>query len=275
MMMDIECRSNRKSIVKKRIKWWVPVCAVLLCQLFPQPGFAIVNVEQAIIGRPTDGVHTTMGLNVSGASGNTDKSATGLDWLTLVKRGNQSDYLQLQYAYGKSRGQVDTDNAFAHLRHRTDVTDNWGVEAFAQIGRDRFARMTRRTLLGGGVRRVLYEEDQKSAGYLGLGAFHEHEILSEVPGTTDPLDTSLWRANSYLILKKKFNENVRLYSTTYYQPQIARADNFRALEQASALVKVGENLDLRLSLNISFVSKPPQSVQKRDVLYGTGLEMNF
>jgi len=250
---------------------FVPAALALLSQ----PAYAIVNVEQAIIGKPSEGMHTTVDLLANGASGNTDKSSSRADILTLWQHDRHTEFLQLQYAYGKSRGQVDTDRAFAHLRHRTSLDESWGAEGFVQVGRDPFARLTKRTLLGGGMRWVMFEEEKKSAGYLGFGAFHEQEILTDTLGTSDPRETNLWRANTYLVLKGQVNEQVRLYSTTYYQPDINDTGDYRILEQASMLVKMAQNLDLKLSLDIAFDSKPPQTVQKRDLSYSAGLEFSF
>ncbi len=243
--------------------------------LLSSPAQAIVNVEQAIIGQPTEGVHTTLDFLVNGSSGNAEKSTNKAELLSLWQHANHTEFLQLQYAYGKSRGVVDTDRAFAHLRHRTALNADWAVEGFGQVGRDPFSRLTQRTLLGGGARLVLFEQNQKSAGYLGLGAFNERETLSSKLGTSDPVQSRLWRANSYLVLKRQLNEQVRVYSTTYYQPAIGDAADFRMLEQAFVLVKLDKNLDLKLSLDIAFDSKPPQTVQKRDLFYSTGLEFSF
>lgn len=243
--------------------------------LFPLSASAIVNVEQAIIGKPSEGVHATMDLLASGASGNTDTSSTKANFLTLWQHGEHTEFLQLQYAYGKSGGQVDTDQAFVHLRHRTAISQDWAVEGFAQIGRDPFARLTQRTLFGEGMRWVMFEEENKSAGYLGFGAFHEKEILTDKLGTSDPKETNLWRANTYLVFKRHLNEQVRLYSTTYYQPAFGATKDYRLLEQASILVNLREDLDLKVGLDISFDSMPPQTVQKRDLSYSTGLEFSF
>ena len=250
------------------------ICGAFVLQ-FSLSANAIVNVEQAIIGKPSEGIHTTVDLLASGASGNTEKSATKANLLSLWQHGRHTEYLQMQYAYGKSNGKVDTDSAFAHLRHRTDISPSWGVEIFAQTGRNPFARLAQRTLFGDGVRWVMFEQENKSAGYLGVGAFHEREILNSKLGTTDPVSVSLWRANTYLVLKYRFNEQVRLYSTTYYQPAVKDTGDYRALEQASMLVRLAENLDLKLNLDVTFDSRPPQSVEKRDVLYSSGLEYSF
>jgi len=41
------------------------------------------------------------------------------------------------------------------------------------------------------------------------------------------------------------------------------------------LVKMAKGLDFKLSLDITFDSNPPQTVQKRDMVYSTGLEFTF
>jgi len=250
------------------------LCGMIVLQLC-LPAHAIVNVEQAIIGKPAEGVNTTVDLLVNGASGNVEKNASRAEVLSFWQHAQYTEYLQLQYAYGKSNGKVDTDRAFAHLRHRTDISPAWGVEAYAQAGKDPFARLAQRILLGGGVRSVLFEEERRSAGYLGLGAFHERETLNSKLGTTDALHVKVWRANAYLVLKYQFNEQIRLYNTAYYQPTFGDSRDYRVLDQVSMLVKLGEDLDLRISLDIAFDSRPPQGVEKRDMLYSTGLKYSF
>jgi putative salt-induced outer membrane protein YdiY len=242
---------------------------------FPLTSHAVVNLEQAIIGPTTDGFHTRMDLVASGASGNSEYKRTQFDLLTLWKDDRNTEFLQVQYAYGTSSNQIDTDNAFAHLRHRTEMDPTWGIEAFTQISRNPFARLTQRTLLGGGVRLILYEEDKKSAGYLGLGAFQENEIRTEVVGTTDVTHTETLRANVYLILKYQLNDQVRFINNTFYQPALNDVANVRLLEQASLLVRLDDHLDLKISAEVTYDSIPPQTVQPRDVFYSTGITLSF
>jgi len=258
----------------KSHKWLLLLCGMITLQLC-LPARAIVNVEQAIIGKPEEGVNTTVDLSANGASGNVEKSAVRAEMLSIWQHTQYTEYMQLQYAYGKSNGKVDTDRAFSHLRHRTDISPAWGVEVYAQAGKDPFARLAQRILLGGGMRSVLFEEELKFAGYLGLGAFHEREALNSKLGTTDALHVKLWRANAYLVLKYQFNDQVRLYNTAYYQPALGDSGDYRVLDQLSILVKLGENLNLKASLDIAFDSRPPQGVEKRDMLYSTGLEYSF
>lgn len=236
---------------------------------------AIVNVEQAIIGPGKEGLSSHAELAIDGSSGNTNKNSIRAELLSQWLHGPHTEFLWLQYAYGKSNGLVDTNRFFAHLRHRTMVGEAWGVEAFAQAGRDPFARLSLRTLLGGGVRWTLLEAAGKAGVYFGLGAFYEHERLSPKAGTTDPLDSRLWRANSYLVLKRQLNDQIRLYSITYYQPAFRRMADYRLLEQLAAAIRLYKQLDLKLNLDIAHDSEPPQGVRKTDVRYSTGIAVDF
>lgn len=242
---------------------------------FPASAQAIVNVEQAIIGPSEDGFHNRAEVAVDGASGNTVKTSAKAELLSQWQHGPHAEFLWAQYAYGKSSGVVDTNRYFVHLRHRTMVGEQWGIEAFGQVGRDPFARMSLRTLVGGGVRWTLLESAGKAGVYFGLGGFFEHEKLSPKAGTSDPLDSRLWRGNSYLVLKRQLNDQIRLYNTTYYQPAFKEMADYRLLEQFSVAVGIAKNLDLKLSLDVVHDSKPPQGVKKTDVRYSTGLAVDF
>lgn len=264
---------NVMSLINFRARAIVLFAALVMS--FPFSAQAIVNVEQAIIGQPDEGVQTTLSLLANGASGNTENSSASAEMLSLWQHQEHTEFLQVQYAHGKSRGIVDTNRAFAHVRHRTSISPGWAVEGFLQTGRDTFARLAQRFLFGGGIRKVLFEQNGKAAGYLGFGAFREHETLNSLSGTTDSGSTQVWRASTYLVLKYQVNEQVRLFNTTYYQPAMSETRDNRILDQAAILVKMGENLDMKLSLDFSFDSRPPQGVRKKDIFYSTGLELSF
>ena len=247
----------------------------LLLLLITFSARAIVNLEQAIIGPATDGFHNRLDFLASGNSGNTENRRSKLDLLTLWQHEDNTEFLQIQYTYGTSLGQVDTDNAFVHLRHRTQITPLLGVEGFAQVSRDPFARLIQRDVLGGGLRWILSEEIKVSAAYFGFGGFYESEKRTDLVGSTDLGPVALWRAHIYLILKYQFNDQVRFVNNTYYQPAMNDSSNFRLLEQGSMLVKLDDHLDLKFSLEMTFDSTPPQTVQPRDTYYSTGLSFSF
>jgi len=88
-----------------------------------------------------------------------------VDLLTLWQHEAHTEFLAFQYAYGKSRGR-SIPTVFRDLRHRTALP-GWAVEGLARWTATRFPAHSAR-LAWRRVRWVLYEVDQKSAGYLGL-----------------------------------------------------------------------------------------------------------
>ncbi len=185
-------------------------------------------------------------------------------------------FCNINISMARVRIKPDTQRYFLHLRHRTQLNNHWAAEGFVQTGKDRFARLKKqRSLLGGGGRLTLFNSDAGSTEYWGIGAFGEHEKLTRVTGTHDALTTTLWRGSTYLFYRKQFNDAVSLNNTSYYQPSLERSDDYRLLEQLSVHSKFTESLGLKLSIDLSYDSRPAQTVEKYDLFYSAGMEMRF
>lgn len=243
--------------------------------LWPAVASAIINIEEIHLGTPADGFSGQINGDVAGAAGNSDKLALATAGRGQWHGGDHTLFIVGEYAYGTSQGRQDTNRAFGHLRHRWQWRPLWASEAFVQASRDSFARLRFRGLVGGGLRLTLSEGQQHATAYVGLGAFFERERLRKLLGTNDPLASSLWRGNAYLTLKQRFNEQLRLLSTTFYQPAFAAFGDFRLLEEAALYVKVLDDVDIRLSLQISHDSQPPAGVKATDFIYASGIEFRF
>jgi len=249
---------------------------VMTCLLFcPAVALAIVNVEAVHIGAPTEGFSGTATASAGGASGNSNRFRGRADARLQWHADKHTDFAVFSYAYGKSRGRTDTNREFAHLRHRFQFAPAWALEGFAQAERDEFARLSFRGLVGGGLRRTLLEKDDVAAVYLGLGAMFEREILRRDFRTSDPRDASVGRANTYLSIQTRFNAQTRFSSTIFYQPDVADAADFRLLEEAALHVRLADGMDLRLNVEVRHDSRPPQTVKTTDIIYTTGITVDF
>jgi len=242
--------------------------------LLPKLALAIVSVGQSVTDIKEEGVSHTIHFGLDGAQGNTVKNTYKADLLSQWRHGDHTEFLLLDHAYGKSSGAVNTDRTFVHLRHRTQINAPWAAEVFAQKGRDKFTRLSDRTLFGGGARLRLIEVEGVSGLYVGLGAFYEWEKLSPTLGTSDT-NSQLWRGNMYVMYKHQINDQVQVSSTTYVQPALQNSSDYRLLEQAAFTVGMFENVKLKISVDYSFDAKPPQTIGKDDVRYSSGLEMRF
>lgn len=249
--------------------------AVLAALFWSLPAYAILNVEDLRVGRPVTGVSGNVDLSISGKSGNSDTRALALDSRVQKRLGKVTDFAILSYDYGEAANVSSANAALLHGRHVVQYGPRRAWEAFAQVERDEFTRLSFRGLLGAGLRFTLLEEEGRLSLHLGAGGFISRETLSKRTGLTDDGTDNYARGNFYLAYKQQLNPQVTIVSTTYYQPRVDDIGDFRALEQAALAVKMSEQLAVRLSLNISHDSRPPQTVKKTDVSYITSLSYNF
>ena len=256
------------------VKWRYRVAPVvfLLCT---DPCFAIVNIEDLKI-EATPGFSGQVAFSATGQSGNTDKSIVSVGARLQWHRGTSTDIIVGNADRGETSGVTDTDKAFVHARHIQYVKERLAWEIFGQIEQDEFTRLSYRTLLGGGLRWTAYKQaEERTSVTTGAGAFYAREKLDPLEGTTDAGIERLWRGNFYVSVKHRVNDNLRLASTTYWQPALREFSDYQALEQLALVVKLTDALDLKLSVDIAYDSEPPQLVENTDVTYRTGIEYDF
>lgn len=239
------------------------------------PAAAIVSMESLHLGAPEDGFSGEVELQAIGASGNTEKSALGAGARLQWHQGRNTDFVLADLSYGESKGERDTNKAFLHLRHIYQFRPRYAFEGFGQVQHNEFTRLKFRGLAGGGARLTLGRPNERRAMLAGLGVFWETETLEQAKGTDDAGTASTWRASTYLVLKYHWNENLKLISSTYYQPDLYTVSDYRVLEAASLVVTLAGNLALKLSLNIAYDSRPPEAVERTDTTYRTSIVFDF
>lgn len=245
---------------------------VLLC-LFAPAHASIVNIESQrdVV---EEGFSGRFHLALGGAAGNTDKlnlrTGARLEW----KRDAVTDLGILEYHYGETGAVRDTNRAFGHLRRTVQYRERRAVEAFGQVERNEFTRLSFRGLAGGGLRFTLSRHEDFRA-YLGLGGFAVRESLEDQPEVTDAGERDFLRGNLYLSLNGNLNDYTTLYNTLYYQPALDDFPDFRLLNESGLLIQLTQQIDLRSSLQVVHQSRPPQRVERTDFTYLTGIEYRF
>jgi len=246
----------------------------LLSAFFMSPANAIVNIEEMRGQQQGDGWSGNVSLSISGDSGNTDKSGITTGGQLFWQQAHITRLIAASYSYGENNRNRNTNKGFIHLRHISQQTPDVALEAFTQITRNEFSRLSLRALLGAGTRLVLLK-NSNDAIHLGAGAFYLNETLEKRIGLTDDGTEKFWRGNFYLALRYQFNEYARITSTTYYQPALDNGSDYRILEEGELKVKLAETLDLKLSIEVTHDSEPPQSIENTDISYKTGIEYRF
>lgn len=234
---------------------------------------AIVSMESVHSNKPKEGFSGNVELSISNTSGNTEKEEYSLGSKLQWHQGEMTDYLLLSADYAKSAGVKSSDNGFAHLRHIQQFQPSVAWEAYLQVEKDQFSRLEYRGLAGGGLRFTLLEKESRGAIYLGLGAYYSEERIDK--SYADAGTETLWRGNSYLLLKYQINPDAALMSTTYYQPASGNPDDYRMLEQAALKVKLTDRLSLIVSYDLRFDNDPPLGVEKRDSTFKTSFAVDF
>jgi len=239
------------------------------------PSLAIVNMENMRIGPSEPGFSGNLDLSAAANNGNTDKKEYALDSRLQWQQAQTTDFIVLAYDYGESNEERVTNSRFLHARHVKQFQPRRAWEAYGQLEKNEFTRLSYRGLVGGGLRFTLAEEAERIGLYLGVGAYTTREKLEKRAGLTDDGVENYERASFYLSYKHHLNPQVSLISTTYYQPRLDDSGDYRALEQAALAVKMNDHLALKLAIDINHDSKPPQAIRDTDVRYFSGLSFRF
>lgn len=263
----------------------------------PSPSSSQVNTEAF---RPTgneEGLSGVVSLTFAARRGNSESERAGLG-LSLfraypfdveeVEDASRPVPMELlsprtllllvtKYDFEESRGDKTVNRGFAHLRWTRMVSPRVGWEAFGQIETDEFTRLDRRTLLGGGLRYGAYQRNNAMM-FVGVGAMGEWERIDEAPALASvPSETlNVARITSYFNARwKNPSKRVELSTTTYVQPAVDDADDYRVLSQARVKTAITERLSLNLLVNLRHDSVPPEGIDTTDVEIKTGLSFAF
>lgn len=248
---------------------------ILVLNVIAFNAHAIVSMESVHLSKPKEGYSGAFDINASGDYGNTEKGTLSTGLKLVRHRGPATDFILLNYQYGESAGVRDKNKAFIHGRHIQQLTPRYAWEGFAQLSKDEFTRLTLRALVGTGARIGLWQKSKATEGYLGLGGFYEREKLDVNTSAGEDDTEEAVRANVYFVIKAAVNDNVSLVSTTYYQPNLDRFGDFRAIENASLVSKLSEKLAAKISLDVTHDSEPPAGVEQTDTTVMVGFDVSF
>lgn len=235
---------------------------------------AIVNMDGIHFDNNEDRFSTDIDLTVSGSSGNSTTSKAALNSQLSWIDQNSINLAILGYQYGESNNVRSVNKSFIHYRYIHKLKDSLDVEFFTQLEQNEFTRLSYRGLIGSGVRYSIANTD-KHRGFLGVGAFYSKEEIEYTPGLTDDGIEEFTRANFYFLSKYKITPAISFSNVIYYQPQLNRASDYRALLDSKLDIKIRKDLSFRLSLDIQHDSEPSQTIKNTDVSYMTGLVFKF
>lgn len=218
-----------------------------------------------------------LSLNFSGKSGNTDNQEIDLSWTNWFRKASNQWLLSANYSYAEKAKDEIEDNGLIHTRwiNLDAITTRIDFESFIQLQYDDFKDLSRRQLIGTGLRHRFPSADdvQASSAILGAGFFYEVEeqdLMDKREYTT--------RANLYVRYVKKNQSDFYpylLHSTLYVQPSLEEMSDVRAFNINQIDFPIADSLTLGIQLIFDFDSEPFESVEKLDIDYGFNLKLKY
>jgi hypothetical protein len=238
------------------------------------PISAQVNVEALRQEDPPPGYSGTVGGDLTLRTGNVDFLQFGLN-ARLYNVLETSTRLMVGNGglgfLGRSRF---SSSGLLHYRQTYTYNDLVSPEWWGQLNYDRPQLLKFRTVVGGGVRISFAQGDWGEFG-MGAALMLEDERL-DLPDTAVHEDhTTDLRGSYFLTLRLVPTENLVITSTTYLQPAIRDLGDVRTLGNLRIASSVTEALDLTVSFDLRYDSKPPDGISALDTSLRTGLRYTY
>ena len=229
----------------------------------------IVNMESQRYRTDTTGWAGSVGGNF--ALTNYGQKVFDVDANAHVQyKSKKSLYLFLGgYGFLKGDQQSYVDYGFLHLRYNYKLTKVLRLEAFTQLQQNTITKIQFRYLIGGGPRFKLVETPKVKL-YEGSLPMYEVEKETCVAG-----NITNWRCSNYLSFTFIPNKQTELTTTTYYQPVMFDAGDYRLLNQTTCKIKAGKKVAVAINFNYQYDASPAAGVTKETYTFGTGVDVSL
>ncbi len=195
----------------------------------------------------------------------------------LMSRLVWNDHLFLavsEGSYGKQDDEPYVNKIMGHLRYLVEFGDYFAIEGYGQSQYDEFRRLAMRALGGTGPRFSFHKLNffEISIGTSYLYEYNRYDT-GEYIDSGDEFEYHRW--SSYLYLYLRLADNLFFNGTIYYQPRFDQFDDYRFFSSLSLDIQLKPFLSFFVQNNIVFDSKPPETVEQRDVVIKTGFKISF
>ncbi|MCP4215316.1 MAG: DUF481 domain-containing protein [bacterium] len=237
-----------------------------------------VNTEKFRSEGDENKLEFKVGLSMALHKGNIDLLKVDADLNVNYKKNNSYLFLVGNLNYGEKNDAAYISKGFAHLRGIQRLSKRLMVEAFVQQEFNKFIKLEGRTLLGAGIRLLLFKSVKDDANFsasLGAGGMWETESFKEADGVVLKEDQSLFKSTNYLSLNYTINKNTQLDNVTYLQFNLGGEKSTRINSDLIFAVKLSKSLSYKAKLHYRHDNNPPLTVKKDDMQLTNGLTLSF
>ena len=171
----------------------------------------------------------------------------------------------------KADNEALENNTFLHIRYNRRLNNWWRYELFAQAQNNIINRVRLRSLVGTGARLRLLKTTPLTI-YIGVGYLYEY--------SEELLPNSLvykreHRNTNYYTITWQPTPQLSLVSTTYYQPLIADAADFRVASETRFAFKLLKHLSLTSRFSYTYDSAPATDALQSTFAWNNGVVWSF
>ena len=247
---------------------------IALAAALPLPMSAQVNVEALRQDDPPLGYSGTFGGDLTLRTGNVDLIQLGLNARLYRVTESATRLIVGNGGLGLLGGTSFASSGLLHYRQTYEYNGTISPEWWGQLNYDRPQLLDFRAVTGGGARTSFASGEW---GQFGMGAalMLEHERLN-IPDTAVHDDqTTMIRWSTFLTLRLVPNESLVMTSTTYLQPGFGEFGDLRTLANFRVAASVTDELDLMVSFDLRYDSRPPDLISALDTSLRTGLRYTY
>jgi len=247
---------------------------IALAAAIPLPMSAQVNVEALRTDDPPLGYSGTFGGDLAIRTGNVDFVQLGINARLYKVTESATRLIVGNGGLGLQGGTQFASSGLLHYRQTYQYNDLVSPEWWGQLNYDRPQLLDLRMVVGGGVRVSFASGDW---GQFGMGAalMLEDERLDLPDTAVHDNHTTNIRGSYFLTLRLVPNDNLVITSTTYLQPAVGNLSALRTLANLRIATSVTDQVDLTVSFDLRYDSRPPDLISALDTSLRTGLRYTY
>lgn len=228
----------------------------------------IINIETKRFLKDTNGFVGTVGGNFN-VNQNTQTILTLGYNQHLQYKHNRHRFLAISDLNFIKADETDFVNAgYQHFRYNYKINNRVTLEAFVQGQYNLVLKLDRRYLAGFGPRfKILKKEILR----IYAACLYMYEYQSQANETIEQYNN---RISSYISFTFSFKKS-ELVSTTFYQPHLADAGNFRIANDSAFDLGIGTKLHFRVGFNLLYDTRQPPGVPDLTYILKNGLTYKF
>lgn len=193
-----------------------------------------------------------------------------------------SNTLRVQYQKNRSRfillndinfikaGETDFVNAgYQHFRYNYKVHKLITLEAFTQTQYNPVLKLDFRYLLGAGPRFRLLKKEHARIYAAALYMYEYDNVMG------DAVDIHEHRISSYLTFTFNLFKSCDIVSTTFYQPRLGDATDYRIANDSSLEIHINKHLNFKSTFNLLYDTNQPPGIPELVYNFRNGLSLKF